>query len=199
MISSLNGLVSHISGNVLTLDVQGVGYEVFCTMKAVETLVQGEARRLIVYTDVKEDSIKLYGFEDRLEKQVFLLLTKVKGLGAKSASDVLSKVDKKELLRIIASGDSDKLQSIKGIGKKTSERIILELKDKVAEFVLGAAEPMISAESAHDEPSDEALQALQALGFAKKDAEAAVRKAAADIGLGGLSSGEIVREALRFV
>ena len=199
MISSLNGVVSHISGNVLTLDVQGVGYEVLCTMKAASTLVQGETRRVVVFTDVQQDSIRLYGFEDRLEKQVFLLLTRVKGLGAKSASEVLSKVDKKDLLRIIASGDSARLQSIKGIGKKTSERIILELKDKVAEFVLGAAEPMMPAQTAGDLPTDEAVQALQALGFTKKDAEAAVRKAAEDIELGSLSSGEIVREALRFV
>lgn len=199
MISSLNGVVSHLSGNVLTLDVQGVGYEIFCTQKAADTLVLGQPQRMVIYTDVKEDSIRLYGFEDRLEKQVFLLLTRVKGLGAKSASEVLSKVEKRELLRIIASGDSSKLQSIRGIGKKTSERIILELKDKVAEFVLDAAEPIISGESGGDGPSDEAVQALLALGFGKKDAEAAVRKAADDVGLSGMSSGEIVREALRFV
>lgn len=198
MIASLHGVVESLSANVLTLNVQGVGYEVHCTTRCANTMVVGSKVSLVIYTDVKEDSIKLYGFEDSLEKQVFRLLTRVKGLGAKSACEVLSKVEKRELLRLIASGDSTRLQSVKGIGKKTSERIILELKDKVAEYAMDSVEVAVG-ELAKSEPVDDALQALQALGFSRKDAEAAVKKAGEGADMSALRSGEIVREALRFV
>jgi Holliday junction DNA helicase RuvA len=199
MIARLRGTVEEIAGGTVTLDVNGVGYEVTCSAPCVTQLEVGTAATVVIYTDIKEDSIKLYGFADTLEKQVFLLLTRVKGLGAKSASDIVSRVDKRELLRTIGAGDVARLQEVRGVGKKTAERIVVELKDKVAEFALEREEP--SARRGAGGPFDEALAALQALGFSAREAEQALARAKADVvGLvSATESGEVVRHALRFV
>jgi holliday junction DNA helicase RuvA len=211
MISALSGLVIDRVGNAITLDVQGVGYEVLCSSTALEAAVEGQQARLVIFTDVKEDSIKLYGFADKLEKQVFLLLTRVKGVGARSASEMISRVEKVTLLRLIGQGDVTQLCKVKGIGKKTAERIIVELKDKVGDFIregvgggsldsksslsLGVESSVYSIES-------EAVAALEALGFPKKHAQSAVGNALSE-GSGGLemfaSASDLIREALRHV
>ncbi len=199
MIARLRGTVEEIAGGTVTLDVNGVGYEVACSATCVTQLEVGTAATVVVFTDIKEDSIKLYGFADTLEKQVFLLLTRVKGLGAKSASDIVSRVDKRELLRTIGAGDVARLQEVRGVGKKTAERIVVELKDKVAEFALEREEP--STRRGAGGPFDEALAALQALGFSAREAEQALARAKADVAglVSATESGEVVRHALRFV
>src|SRR5262245_52116349 len=101
MIGQLSGTVTQLFGQVVLLDVGGVGYEVHCSFACVQRLSVGATATIVVHTDVKEDSIRLYGFDDYLEKQVFLLLTKVTGVGAKSASEIVSHMDKLELLRAI--------------------------------------------------------------------------------------------------
>jgi holliday junction DNA helicase RuvA len=200
MIASLKGTVSEISGSFVTLEVQGVGYQVRCSYNSLARLSLGSEVSLVVYTDVREDSINLYGFEDRLEKQVFLLLTRVKGVGAKSASDIISRVDKLELLRAIGAGDLHKLQAVKGIGKKTAERIIVELKDKVAEFAQEEGEMRVHIEREQDGPFEDAIQALVALGFGRKEAERAVQQVrGATAGVQPPDSGQVVKEALRFI
>ena len=198
MISSLHGIVEDMTLDVVTLSVNGVGYEVFCTRGLASSLETGEEYRLTVYTDVKEDSIRLYGFQDKLEKQVFLLLIKVSGVGARSAVEILSNMDKVELLRAIGSADTAKLQRVKGIGKKTSERIVVELKDKVAEFA--DQNTAQRTESLHELPEalQDALAAMVALGFSKRDAERAIASVQSS-GKSAATSGDIVREALKFV
>lgn len=199
MIARLRGTVVEIAGGVVTLDVGGVGYEIACSVSCAAQLEVGGAATVVIYTDVKEDSIKLYGFADTLEKQVFLLLTRVKGLGAKSASDIVSRVDKRELLRTIGAGDVARLQAVRGVGKKTAERIVVELKDKVGEFALEREER--SREGGVGAPFDEALAALQALGFSSREAEQALARAKAEVAglVTATESGEVVRQALRFV
>lgn len=199
MISWLKGRIEDISGSAVTLDVQGVGYEVFCTQTVLSQLELGKEASFPVYTDVKEDSIRLYGFETKHEKQVFLLLLKVKGVGVRTASDIVSRSDTRELLRAIGSGEVKTLQNVKGVGKKTAERIILELKEIVADFVLehSASQPIPQAVSL-DSHWEDSLQALQVLGFMKKDAERALERVKEkDATL--RDSGHIVREALRYV
>lgn len=200
MIASLRGKVIDIEGSNATVEVHGVGYQVFCTRSCMASFDVGSDVFLIVFTEVKEDLIRLYGFADKLEKQVFLLLTLVKGIGPKSALDVLSRLDAKTLLKLIGAGDITGLQNVKGVGKKTAERVIVELKEKVASFALEqhglAAE--ITVSRTNEGPFDDALMALQALGFTKKDAE----KALTDVqktGVPHVDSGVIVREALRFI
>jgi Holliday junction DNA helicase RuvA len=162
-------------------------------------LAQGAEAALIVFTDVKEDSISLYGFEDRLERQVFLLLTKVNGVGARTASEIISRMDKLELLRIIGAGDVSRLQAVKGIGKKIAERIVMELKDRVAEFAVEKGELRTGLPSGLDQPFEDAIQALVALGFSRKLAEQAVARARAGLSPEQADSGRIIKEALRFI
>lgn len=197
MIASIRGQVLESDGSSVVVDVQGVGYQVFCTRACLSTFGTGDTVQITIFTEVKEDSIKLYGFADRLEKQVFILLTLVKGIGPKSALDIVSRIDARELLRLIGSGDLNTLQGVKGIGKKTAERVIVELKDKVGEYAL--EQQSASASLSHEtEPLQDAISALQALGFTKKDAEGAVSKIQ-KTGVQLTDSGVIVREALRFI
>lgn len=107
MISRLRGVVLDIQGAEVTLDVNGVGYEMYCSRACLQDCEYGSEREFIVFTDVREDSIRLYGFVDTLEKRVFLLLKGVKGLAAKSAADLISQIDKRDLLRAIGSGSSN--------------------------------------------------------------------------------------------
>lgn len=199
MIAMLRGRVEQILGRVVTLDVGGVGYEVICSHRCLERLQPGNETTVVVHTDVREDSIRLYGFEDQLERQVFLMLMHVQGVGAKSAADIISRIDKRELLRAIGAADEARLQTIKGIGKKTAQRMVVELKDRVTEFTLEQQAEPLGARLEVLSASEEAMQALEALGFTRKDAEKAVHM----VGARGLppdaNSGQIVREALRYV
>ena len=122
MIASLRGTVIELEGNL----VHGVGYQVFCTQAAAATLEINTEIKIVTYTEVREDAIRIFGFESKLEKQTFLLLTLVKGIGPKSALDVLSRIDAKTLLKIIAGGDVSKLKAVKGIGQKTAERVVVD-------------------------------------------------------------------------
>jgi len=199
MIARLVGKVVDLSGNVVVLDAAGVGYEVACTSDCVSKLVLGESAELVIYTEVREDNIRLFGFEDKLEKQTFLLLTRVKGVGARTASEIISRVNKKELLRLISAGDLTTLQSIKGIGKKTAERIVVELKDKVGDFALEGQAERMGIERINV-PFQDAIDALTALGFTQFEAEEAISQAKGALpGLAELPAGELVREALKYV
>lgn len=199
MISWLQGTVQEIYGTIVTLNVGGVGYEVNATRAALAGLEVGEQASFTVFTDVKEDSIRLYGFAERLEREVFLLLTSVKGLGARSASELVSSIDARELLRIIGAGASDRLQAFKGIGKKTAERIVLELRDKVSEAVAAQkfAVTVERSSSANDLEND-VLAALEALGFSRKECEAALKRIDPERRV-GQEPGELVRQALSLI
>ena len=208
MISALNGKVIGITGSTITLDVNGVGYEVCCSQTCLNKLALGEKAQLVIQTEVREDSIKLYGFLDQLEKRVFNLLTRVKGVGARSASDIVSATDKKDLLQVIAAGDLQRLCGVKGIGKKTAERIIVELRDKVTECIVEqGGQSMASAGAA--EPFAEALEALQLLGFSRRDAEKALERTEQELavsryqpqemGQQGIDTALVIKTALKFV
>jgi len=201
VISSLNGIVSDISLNTVTVDVSGVGYSVQCSKTALQDLELGTKARFTIYTDVREDDILLYGFKDKLERQVFLLLKTVKGVGSKIALEMISQVNTLELLRAIGFGDTARLQSLKGVGKKTSERIIVELKEKVGEFAIEQAGGLI-VETIHSDPIKDAESALMALGFSQSIAAKALAKvqhSEKHSGNVGKETGDLVREALQYV
>jgi Holliday junction DNA helicase RuvA len=211
MISSLTGSILEVEGMRVTLDVHGVGYEVFCTTAALLMVAdQPKDCRLLIHTDVKEDSLRLYGFAERLEREVFRLLISITGIGARTAVDILSATDAKDLLRTISIGEAPELQRIKGIGKKTAERIIVELRDKVSATLheLGADAQMEMlrrhGKSSSALPSnqsqralEEANQALCALGFRRDEAERAL--AALPLEARGGDAAQLVKEALRYV
>jgi holliday junction DNA helicase RuvA len=199
MIGRLTGEVAEVHGRTVLLDVSGVGYEVECSAMCVQSFAVGQRVSCIIYTEVREDVLRLYGFLDRLEKQVFLLLLKVKGVGVKTAADIVSQVDKQSLLRMIGVQDSRGLTSIKGLGKKTAERIILELKDKVSEFVM--LERVVSEVGGSDQGvQGEALAALCALGFSVEQSRTALRRLNEGVSVPHFSdAGELVSAALKYV
>lgn len=202
MIAHLRGKIIDLAGTSLVVDVAGVGYEVFCSKSLMSKAELNSNIEILIHTEVREDSLSLYGFSSPLEKKVFLLLKTVKGLGAKSASEIISKISARELLSAIANEDLNFIQSIKGIGKKTAERIILELQDKVkaiaTEHSLDRRVEVIKTEQ---QPAEEALEALCALGFVRKDAQRMILAALKDIPeseLLKLNTGQLVSEALRY-
>ena len=198
MIAFLRGVVQAMSGSMVTLDVQGVGYAVRCTRQCIAALATGDQAAMVIHTEMREGAISLYGFADQTEKEVFLLLMCVKGVGARSASDILSFVDKQELLRCIGSSDVTRLQTIKGIGKKTAERIVVELRDRVVEFASAVTPRGLAAEVVAGTAIQEAEEALKALGFTRSDAERALAQIDSAL-IAAAPSGELVREALRYI
>lgn len=199
MIGSLRGTVESLNGSCALISVGGVGYEVTVTERLLERLALGEETFMVIFTHVAEDILRLYGFNDTLEKQVFLLLTKVKGVGPKSAAEIVSGIECRELLRIVAAGDVARLQAVRGVGRKTAERIVLELKDKVGSYVVEQHSALASQIEREMSPVEDAVQALQALGFIRKDAERALQSALQSGVAPSAEPGTLVKEALRFV
>jgi Holliday junction DNA helicase RuvA len=205
MISRLRGKVVEIENDSVVIDVQGVGYNVICTSSLLSNLALQSEQTVCVYTDVREDSIRLFGFSSTAERQMFLLLNKVSGMGPRSSLDVVSNVPIRDLLRAIGSGDVHGLMSIKGVGKKKAERIVVELKDLVVSMVdeRSAALRSVASEGSDSAnplkpTSNDAVAALEVLGFPRRDAEIAVSKAL-EGGWTQTEVGDLVREALRFV
>jgi holliday junction DNA helicase RuvA len=157
----------------IIVDVNGVGYEVnisLQTYSAIEAINEGQ---LYTYLQVKEDAHSLFGFWSKEEKDMFILLLSVSGIGAATARMMLSTLKPEEVAAAISKNDIRLIESVKGIGKKTAERLVLELKDKVANKNFGSSGSLVSGISTNEAA---AVQALQALGIAPKVAELAVKK-----------------------
>ena len=135
MIGFLDGIYRGISDNNVLIDCNGVGYEVFCTNSVLNNLpIEGENFRVFTYLNVKEDEMSLFGFINLEEKKMFLKLITVSGIGAKTAIQILSGIRFNDLVTAIVSEDSTMISLVKGIGKKTAERIVLELKNSINAF-----------------------------------------------------------------
>jgi Holliday junction DNA helicase RuvA len=177
MIALLRGTLSEKHPNQIILDVGGVGYDVIVPISTFSKLPEiGKETKLRVHTHVREDMLALYGFLTHDEKNLFEKLIGVSNIGPGLAIKVLSGMDTAELLTAIRRGEIDRLVRIPGVGKKTAERIILELRDKVPAPVGEENAPAQPTLSALDE---DVLSALLNLGCAKPAAETAVRKARA--------------------
>ena len=157
---------------VVYVDVNGVGYEVQISLNTYSKIQNLESGRLQTYLLIREDAHVLYGFHDRLEKEIFINLISVSGVGATTARMMLSYMKPDEIVRAIVTGDSLALESVKGIGKKTAERLVLELRDKLAKQPL---ETNISAMKNNTLHTD-ALNALMALGIARNTADQAIQR-----------------------
>ncbi len=172
MIAYLKGQFSMITPTYVHLDVQGVGYEVFISLNTYAA-IQGKAQgQLFTYLHIREDAHILYGFSEPAEKEMFLYLLGVNGVGAATARMMLSSMKPEEISRAIVQGNTRQLEGVKGIGKKTAERIILELKDKLSRQSLEANNSLNLGNTAEQD----ALNALLALGIARPAAEQALRK-----------------------
>lgn len=167
MFSYLIGRITDSGEGWITLDNGGVGYEIFVSALAQKTLLESEGEvKVWTYFQVKEDGISLFGFFSKEEKEVFLKLISVSGVGPKGAMGMLSGISYNDLCSIIATGDAKTLSSIKGVGKKTAERIIVDLKDKVT-FVGGM--PQTVADNLSQEVVD-AVEVLCSLGITRPEA-----------------------------
>ena len=172
MITFLEGIIDEKEPTFVVLNVGGVGYEVSISLNTYETLPpMGDKVRILIFHHLRENEEKLFGFATREEREVFLKLIEVSGIGPASALLILSSQPISSLCHTIASEDVKALSSIKGIGKKTAERIIVERKDKLTYFVSETAPAGISKNAA------DAVMAPVALGFRQSEVQEAVQKA----------------------
>lgn len=191
MYAYIQGEITDISDNAIVVEAAGVGYELYVSQNTIKNIKLGETGRLYTYLAVREDGMSLFGFADKKEKALFLKLIKVNGVGPKGAMDILGGMSLNDLVSAIATGNSAMLCGIKGIGKKTAERIILDLKDKIGEqgYLTGTA--TVTA-TAMNEIQEEAMNILIALGYKSDAAERAVTLAYKD----GMTVNQTVHKAI---
>ncbi|HEY2867300.1 MAG TPA: Holliday junction branch migration protein RuvA [Pyrinomonadaceae bacterium] len=179
MIAHLSGKLLEKQANTLIVDVSGVGYEVTIPLSTFYELGEpGTDIELKIYTHVREDAIQLFGFKTARERDLYLKLISVQGIGAKSGITMLSGMSAGEIIAAIRSNDLGRLTAIPGVGRKTAERLVIELRDKVAELAAAAgADASISADQLPaDVVFDDALSALVNLGYQNAAAERALKK-----------------------
>lgn len=193
-------MIAHISGTLAQkipgeaiIDVGGIGYQVFIPLNVFYGLPEiGAAVTLQIYTHVREDALQLFGFQDPAEKQLFLLLLGVSGIGPKLAVNILSGIPTQELSRALKEGDQVRLVAIPGVGRKLAERMIVELKDRFATIAPAGAE------SAKADGSSQllldAVSALVNLGYKRPEAEKMVREV---LKKGDPSLENVLKETLR--
>lgn len=197
MIASLTGRLAFKAPTSLVLDVHGVGYEVFIPLSTYYGLPNlSESISLSIHTHVREDAIQLFGFLTSQEKDAFVLLTSVSGVGPKLALSVLSALPVSDLVSAIQSGDVEKLTTVPGIGHKSASRLVLELKDKVGKLHPGIPLASDVPRQGQDATFDDALSALVNLGYRPQDAREAlkqVKKSHAEF----IALKDMIRESLK--
>lgn len=172
MIGYLEGKLVGLTPTFTYLDVKGVGYEIQISLNTYQKISELKETKIFTHLQVREDGWTLYGFASLAEKEAFIKLIAINGIGANTARVMLSSLTPEELYKIIAAGDSKPLEKIKGIGGKTAQRIILELKGKID--INALAQDLDAAP--HNTLDQDALYALIGLGIAKNTAEAALKK-----------------------
>lgn len=191
-------MITHIQGRLVektptevVIDCNGVGYHINISLHTFSLLPEGENLKLFTFLQVKEDSHTLFGFVEKQERELFKLLISVSGIGANIARTMLSSLAPQQIIQAIASNDVATVQSIKGIGAKTAQRVILDLKDKVLK-VYNLDEVSIIESNTNKE---EALSALEVLGFARKSAEKVIEKINRDAPNATVE--ELIKQALK--
>lgn len=174
MIDYIKGEITELTPAYVVLETGGIGYFVHITLPTFSFLGDQKSAKIFVYESIREDAHVLYGFRLQTERQLFLLLISVSGIGANTARMIMSSYSAQEIQEMIASGNVSALNAIKGIGNKTAQRIIVDLKDKIAK---GVGSEMISLPSnAQSEQREEAISALIMLGFASTPSQKIVEK-----------------------
>jgi len=206
MIATLSGILQHKDPASVILDVQGVGYEVQLSSRTYDKLpLDGEKAFLHIHTNVREDAITLYGFTDMEQKKLFLLLTGVSGVGPKLALSILSGIDPAELCNAVNLKDMARLTALSGVGKKTAQRLCMELADKVGGLALEQPRHVPGKGGTGTPPRSEgfamqdAASALVNLGYPQETAWQALRSVqqADPEGVADMKVDELIRNALR--
>lgn len=196
MIASLSGTLKYKSPTEVLVEVNGVGYSLSIPLSTYEKLGPVNSQvALLTYLHVREDALQLFGFMTEAERHLFKLLISVSGIGPRIAQGVLSGMSASELRQHIVRGNSAALTAIPNVGKKTAERLILELRDKVGKEEPADALPPDQRESAHTE----SLLALTSLGYNRQAAEKALRMAMQELDGTSVSIEELIKRALRHV
>ena len=196
MFHHIEGKVSDLEPYLAVLDCGGVGYALNTTLYTLSELKLGERAKLYVYESIREDCFDLYGFSTKAEKRSFELLVGVSGVGPKAALSILSSTTPQNLAVAILSGDERALTVAPGIGKKIAQRVILELKDKIAKEGEALEIPAASAAlpaSMGDKNVNDAMAALSVLGYGTGEISSALRT----IDVSGLKTEEIIKAALK--
>ena len=197
MIAYLSGTLLNKAPQSVIIDNRGIGYEVIVPLSTFYALPEKDNPvSLHIYTHVREDALMLFGFHTPLEKEIFTLLISVSGIGPRLATNILSGIGPEQLLEAMARGDSARMQSIPGVGKKTSERIALELRERALKLK-GTMEPLPSQVVVPEEKGlmDDAVSALVNLGYSAKAAKDAVQTARSHLETFNLKA--LIKEALR--
>lgn len=196
MIAYVKGTLDTKTDTFVIIDVQGVGYKVFMPAKSIEDLGEvGKTVKIYTYYYVREDNISLYGFCTSEELRMFELLISVSGVGAKSAIIMLSEISPSSFALAVISDDVSKLIKIPGVGKKTAARIILELKDKLKTENAIEENKEINNVIERESNQEEAIAALQVLGYTRKEIEKTLEK----IDIKNLELEEIIKQALKYL
>ena len=174
-------MIAHIQGKLVektptevVIDCGGVGYHINISLHTYSLLPTADFIKLYTYVQIKEDAHTLFGFMEKTEREIFKMLLSVSGIGASIARTMLSSLEPRQVIQAIASGDVATIQSIKGSGTKTAQRVIIELKDKVLKLYDLEEVSLVQ----NNTNKDEALSALEVLGFIRKTAEKVVEKIA---------------------
>ena len=197
MIGYLRGKIAYIGADSAIIDVNGVGYEVFCSSSAFSKMAEGKECEVYTYLQVSEQNgVQLYGFSSMQEKSMFLKLISVSGVGPKVGITVLSQMSVNDVAIAVATGNVKALSLVKGLGKKTAEKIIVELRDRVSaptadNKLSSAISAPVSSVSREDE---DAVVALISLGFTRTESEKAVARAKAG---GAKTIEEIIMQSLK--
>ncbi|BAS68008.1 Holliday junction branch migration protein RuvA [Bathymodiolus septemdierum thioautotrophic gill symbiont] len=193
MIGKLTGTILEKNQPELLLEVGGIGYEILCPMSSFYAMGNEVNISLYTHLSVKEDSHTLYGFITKDEKTIFRELIRVNGVGPKVALAILSHLDIGSLMSAVANDDDVLLAKTPGIGKKTAQKLIVELKDRLAKLNLIKASNQATTINNKNPNSNQALAALQSLGFKVKEAEKMIASVSGD----SLSTEELIRHALQ--
>ena len=202
MISYLKGRILTTTSETAIIEVNGVGYEAYLSGGAFRKINVGEVAELYTHLQVKEDGITLFGFASPQEKELFLKLITVSGVGPKMGISILASLSADEFAQAVATADVKRLSAVKGLGKKTAEKIVLELHGKIsaAEVMSASADPFEKALENASAPSaklsaldEEAVSALMGLGFTRAESAQAVKRAREQ---GAVGVEDIIRKAL---
>jgi Holliday junction DNA helicase RuvA len=172
MIAHLQGKLVEKNPTEVVIDCGGVGYQVNISLYTFSLIPNVENIKLYTHLQIKEDAHTLFGFVEKSEREIFRMLLSVSGIGANIARTMLSSIEPRQIINAIASGDVDTIQSIKGIGNKTAQRVILDLKEKVLKLYDLDEVSVVQ----NNTNRDEALSALEVLGFVRKTSEKVVEK-----------------------
>jgi len=199
MISYLEGTLIEKSPTRVVLDVNGVGYEVNIPLSTYERLGSpGDRIKILTYFHVRDDAMQLYGFVSPGERSLFVQLLSVSGIGPKVAQSILSGTSVEDFRRWVVTQNIGALTAIPGIGKKTAERLVVELKDKLAGPEAGPVERFLEAEQVEPTVWEEALLALTSLGYQRPEAKKALEKVIREKP-GKLSVEELIKRALKTI